>query len=283
MKRNWFIIVAALLLAACEKSADVTDGAQAVRVRFSVEGDFTNPVFTRASNMTADGAEMTDLWVFDYVDGVLVQQLHQTPTDDTWGAPVMSLAYGSHHVYFVASRGKTPTADTSAGTIEWERVGDTFWTDYAVDVTSTTAQDRTVTLNRVATKLRVTVKDEVPAEAASLVLLPTTWYHGINYTTGAAIASRTEERTATIPDSYVGTSGSLSMYIYGMSGATEWTTDFTVSARDADNDIIGTATVTGAPFVRNRATVYSGNLFGAPGSVGIVLSDTWEPDYEGTW
>lgn len=44
-------------------------------------------------------------------------------------------------------------------------------------------------------------------------------------------------------------------------GATEWTTDVTVTARDGEDNILGTATITGAPFKANRAMTYSGNLF----------------------
>ena len=104
---------------------------------FTMKGDFGSPSFDddesqnssrRASYLQADGRDMTDVWVLDYVDGVLVQQVHQEDnTAEDFGKPVMQLAYGSHHVYFIASRGTNPTLNTTGGTVTWERPSDTFY------------------------------------------------------------------------------------------------------------------------------------------------------------
>jgi hypothetical protein len=42
---------------------------------------------------------MTDLWLFDYVDGTLVQTVHQVSTDADFGTPAPTLAYGEHRIY----------------------------------------------------------------------------------------------------------------------------------------------------------------------------------------
>ena len=106
MKKNLIgLIGIALMLTACEKQ--VTDGVtnerQTQKVTFLVDGDFERPTFgdiTRAA-VTADGKAMTDLYVLDYMDGVLVQQIHQTAEDEDFGEPTVILDYGQHHVYFV--------------------------------------------------------------------------------------------------------------------------------------------------------------------------------------
>ena len=111
-----------LTLTACEKEimSEKPDGeasgvvaADAVKTKnftFTLKGDFSDewkPV-TRGY-LAADGKDMTDVWVLDYMDGQLVQQVHQSDhTDDDFGKPVVQLAYGEHHVYFVASRGAEP-------------------------------------------------------------------------------------------------------------------------------------------------------------------------------
>ena len=61
---------------------------------------------------------MTDLWVFDFVGDDMVQQVHQTA--ERWGEPTMPLTMGTHHVYFVASRGVSPVVDGQ--TITWSSV-----------------------------------------------------------------------------------------------------------------------------------------------------------------
>ena len=140
--------LAVATLTACEKEiitdedATVSDGSAIEKTKkftFTVKGDFSNewkPV-TRGY-LSADGKDMTDLWVLDYVDNQLVQQLHQSDNEaEDFGRPTINLAYGSHHVYFVASRGASPVLNTTDGTITWSSVRDTFWKDYEVSVVST--------------------------------------------------------------------------------------------------------------------------------------------------
>lgn len=285
MKKNifWLMGIAAML-AACESESEPATAGQ-VKMTFSVQGDFDVPEFggmTRA--LTADGKQMTDLWVLDYLDGTLVGQLHQTAEDEDFGTPTMTLDYGSHHVYFVASRGKTPTLSTVAHTITWASTSDTFYKDYSVNVTSGTSASHSVTMERVATKLTVAILDEIPAGAATIELTPATWYYGLDYVTGAATgAMNSEPRVINIPASYIGTAGDITASIFGISGTTEWTTDVTIVARDGDDDILGQATVEGAPFVANRSTKYSGNLFSSGGAFALQLNSEWGEELAGNW
>ena len=237
-----------------------------------------------AGYLAADGRDMTDVWVLDYMNGELVQQLHQSDnTAEDFGKPQMSLAYGSHHVYFVASRGTTPTLNVGAHSITWERPSDTFWKDYEVNVVSTSNGNRAVTLDRVATKLKLTVTDEVKAECAEVAVEPVAWYYGWDYVNGAAVAQQQTERVVAVPANLVGTSGQLAVTIFGLSGSTEWTTDVTVSARTTEHAVIGTATMADVPFKANRATEYSGPLFGTAGSMTLTLGAEWDTSATGTW
>ena len=218
------------------------------------------------------------------MNGELVQQLRQDDnTADDFGKPVMQLAYGSHHVYFVASRGTTPTLNVGAHSITWERPSDTFWKDYEVNVVSTSNGNRAVTLDRVATKLKLTVTDEVKAECAEVAVEPVAWYYGWDYVNGAPVAQQQTVRVVAVPANLVGTSGQLAVAIFGLSGSTEWTTDVTVSARTAEHAVIGTATMTDVPFKANRATEYSGPLFGSGGSLTLSLNADWLDAETGTW
>ena len=158
MKRLFIMALAVATLTACEKEIiteeedeTVSDGSAIEKTKkftFTVKGDFTDewkPV-TRGY-LSADGKDMTDLWVMDYVGGQLVQQIHQSDnTAEDFGRPVMNLSYGTHHVYFVASRGSSPVLNTTDGTITWSSVRDTFWKDYEVSVVSTSNGNRAVTL-----------------------------------------------------------------------------------------------------------------------------------------
>jgi hypothetical protein len=290
-------VAVCLTMTACEKATwsddegptngvVLPDGsvAKTKKFTFTLKGDFGDDWKQTRGYLAADGRDMTDVWVLDYVGGELVQQLHQDDnTADDFGNPVMQLAYGSHHVYFIASRGTTPTLNVGARSITWERPSDTFYKDYDVNVVITSNGNRAVTLDRVATKLKLTVTDEVKAECAEVAVEPVAWYYGWDYVNGAPVAQQQTERVVAVPANLVGTSGQLAVAIFGLSGSTEWTTDVTVSARTAEHAVIGTATMTDVPFKANRATEYSGPLFGSGGSLTLSLNTDWLDAETDTW
>jgi len=287
------MMLTGLLVVACEKPVlgEVEDESEPVEMgskndvkkfTFTVKGDFGAATFTRGY-LSADGKDMTDLWVFDYVDGACVQSLHQTAGDEAWGKPTLTLGYGSHHVYFVASRGEGATLDAEGHTITWTGPRDTFWKDYEVEVVSISNGNRAVTLDRVATKLRIVVNDEVLTGCKAVAVTPERWYYGWDYVNGVAMASQQTERRVTVPESYVGTMGQMSVSIFGLSGADEWVTNVSIQAQDADGGVLGSATITGAPFKANRSTEYSGNLFGSAGGLDVSIDSSWENSKTGTW
>ena len=267
-----------MVFVSCSK--DVTEENWAKKVSFDVQGNWNSPVFTRGS-LSADGKEMTDLWLFDYVDGVLVQTLHQSSTDADFGTPSPTLSYGEHRIYFVVSRGVSPVINGTV--ISWGSVRDTFWKAMSVTVGGASASTYSVALDRVVTKLRITATDAVPDGTATVVVLPGKWYAGLDYLTGQPAEMRdNEEMSVAVPASYIGNTG-LAVSFFGFSTAAEWTTPLTVSARNADNDIIGMVNVAAAPFMDNRATEFSGALFSTSGAFTITLNDEWAEPWQGTW
>jgi len=279
MKKMLLMAVAVAMLTGCSK--DVTEiEAGAKKVSFDVQGNWNSPVFTRGS-LSADGKEMTDLWLFDYVDGTLVQTVHQVSTDADFGTPSPTLSYGEHRIYFVVSRGASPMINGTV--ISWGSIRDTFWKAMSVTVGGASASAYSVALDRVVTKLKITATDAVPDGTATVVVLPERWYYGLDYLTGEpADMHDSEEMSVAVPDSYVGTTG-MAVSFFGFSSATEWTTPLTVSARDEDNDIIGMVNVAAAPFMANRATEFSGSLFSTSGTFTITLNDEWDAPWTGTW
>ncbi|MBR5884508.1 MAG: hypothetical protein IKZ17_04685 [Bacteroidaceae bacterium] len=290
MKKLMIGLAAALMLQSCEyvqvedlAELEENTSQKTVTFRLSTDDWSKNAIPLTRGAMTADDTEMTDLWVFDYVGDELVQSEAYTPEDDDWGAPSLTLKLGTHHIYFVASRGDQPTVDEDAETITWGTPKDTFWALLTLNVTSGGNTSQSVTLNRVATKMRLQINDLVPEGITTLNIIPDTWYFGLNYTTGTATASETRERSVTVPSAYIGTTGRLVASFFGLSDATEWQTDIAVTAKDGDGNVIGSATITDAPFQRNRVSVFSGNLFNGSGSMDVTLDGTWIDDYTTTW
>ena len=279
MKKVFVIAALAMVFVSCGKDVTVEENG-AKKVSFELEGNWNSPVFTRGS-LSADGKEMTDLWLFDYVDGTLVQTLHQVSTDADFGTPAPTLAYGEHRIYFVVSRGASPVINGTV--ISWGSIRDTFWKAMSVTVGGASASAYSVALDRVVTKLKITANDAVPDGTATVVVMPGKWYSGLDYLTGQPADMRdSEEMSASVPASMVGTTG-MAVSFFGFSSATEWTTPLTVSARDADNDIIGLVNVAAAPFMANRATEFSGSLFSTSGAFTITLNDEWDAPWTGTW
>jgi hypothetical protein len=140
MKQLLMAVAVCLTMTACEKATwsddeeptnevVLPDGsvAKTKKFTFTMKGYFSDDWKTTRGYLAADGRDLTDVWVLDYVDGVLQQQLHQDDnTSDDFGRPSLALSYGNHHVYFVASRGITPTLYTSDKKITWEKPNDTF-------------------------------------------------------------------------------------------------------------------------------------------------------------
>ena len=294
------VLAVCLMMTACEK-AIVPEGVDenepsassdipTKKFTFTVKGDFGSPVFqdggtTRSvTYLTSESNQMTDLWVFDFVGDECVQTIHQTTSDETWGQPQMSLTIGTHQVYFVASRGLSPTLNVGAQSLTWASVRDTYWKDYEVTVVNTSNGNRAVTLERVVAKLKLTVNDEIPAGAATLVCTPATWYDGLNYLTGAPVtATNGQAISLSIPANYVGTSGQLVASFFTISTVDEWTTDVGVAVKDGNGASLGSAVIDDAPMLRNRSTEYSGNLFSGGGNMVVSINSDWLTPHVGTW
>lgn len=301
MKRIFLLACAVAMMTACEKSIEseqtaqpstqettLPDGtvAKTKKFTFTLKGDFTSewkPVTRANEYLSADGKEMTDVWVLDYMGSTLVQQVHQMNTDEDFGVPVMQLAYGSHHVYFVASRGTGPDMNVVEHRLTWEKVSDTFYKDYEVNVVATSNGNRAVTLERVVTKLRLTFTDAIPGNAATINITPATWYKGLDYVTGEPCAvAESQMTTINIPSTSIGQTG-VQASMFSISTATEWTTDVTISSKTAANAVLGTATLTAVPLKANRVSDYSGPLFSAGGVMTLSLNGTWDDAYNGVW
>ena len=247
-------------------------------VTFAFGGDVSIHPMTRAS---LTELSLTDVWVFDYVGGQLQATTHQTASDASFGSPSLTVDYGDHTFYFVASRGDTPTTDGT--TITWAKPSDTFWSSLTMTVAPSTSASQSVTLHRVAARLRVTITDEIPTGLAVLSVTPSHWYYGLDITTGEATDDRQTARTINVPVSYIGTTGQLIASFFTISPSAAWSTDVSLQALKSDNTPMASISVTDVPMQRNHITDYSGTLFGAGRAITIDADDSWGEDIQGSW
>ena len=274
---------AALMLTACSEepmvTGGVTDDADTMKV-VTITFDFpqvTQQAMTRES--LAD-ANMTDLWLFDYLNGSLVQTKHQQATDEGFGTVSVTADTGTHTFCFVASRGSDATVTDSE--ITWGKPSDTFWRSVTMAVTPKTGTAQSVELQRVATRLRISVTDEVPTNLSKLVVNADTWYCGLDALTGEPTASNERTATISVPSSYAGTTGQLSASIFGLC-SDDYTTGVTVTALDGSNETIASVALADVPMQKNVTTQYSGPLFSRQQIFSLTAADAWGDDVVMTW
>ena len=284
MKKMMMALASALMMLSCTSDEPQNDQPtvwESKTITFTFGDVITQHAMTRADVSTLD---LTDLWMIDYVGDELQQTVHQSNTDEGFGVLSASMGYGEHTLYFVASRGTTPTTDTDAQTITWVKPSDTFWATATITVSPSSASSQAVTLSRVATRLRITVNDEVPTEAAKFVITPAQWYYGIDYTTGSGIApSANQPREVNIPSSYIGTTGQLAISIFGFVPSADWHTDITAALKASDESTLGMVMLEDVTLNKNITTAYSGGILNTSKAFMLTADDVWGTEDIHTW
>ena len=273
----------AAMLLSCEKEETLTakvnepnDSLQVKTITFTF-GEISHHAMTRG---TLADASITDLWLFDYMGEELKQTIHQSSTDDGFGSVAVTAETGDHSFCFIASRGTGATV--SGGAITWEKPSDTFWAKTTLTVTPQTATSQSVELQRVATKLKITITDEVPATLSKLTITADTWHSGINAMTGEPTAAAARTSTISVPASYIGTTGQLVASIFGICDD-DYTTDVSVTASDANSQTIASVALEDVPMKKNTTTSYSGPLFTRQPTFTMTVADSWGEDITYTW
>ena len=284
MKKLLMAMAAAMMLLGCEKEESLTtakvtkpkDSLQVKTITFTF-GEIKQQPMTRG---TLADASITDLWLFDYMGDELKQTIHQSSTDDGFGSVAVTAETGDHSFCFIASRGTGATV--SGGAITWDKPSDTFWAKTTLKVTPQTSTAQSVELQRVATKLKITITDEVPAALSKLTITADTWHSGINALNGEPTAAAVRTSTISVPASYIGTTGQLVASIFGICGD-DYTTDVSVTASDANSQAIATVALDDVPMKKNATTSYSGPLFTRQPTFSMTVADSWGEDITDTW
>ena len=236
--------------------------------------------------LEANGEVMKELWVFDVVGDSCALVCRQTDVDDNFGSVSMKLSYGNHRLAVVCSRGEGSDVDVSNGRIAWEKVRDTFWNVVDCDVAKTGSTDISVTLKRVAARMRVTVNDVIPSVLKTISISGDPWYKGIDVKTGEAIGGLysvegvEDVSSLAVPSAYVGTEKKLAVSLWIMSKGEQWTENVTVKMLGENGDVLSEVLCPGVPMQRNRVTNITGYFLSGGASGNIHLDDSWSDTYQ---
>ena len=276
-------MASALILAGCEKNEvinqTVDDGTTEVQFKVEPWQVTIEPMGTRA---TVSEAGMTDLWLLAYSADTLTAEMHQTKDDANFGTFSLNLKYGKYKFYAVSSRGSSAVVDTTARTISWEKVRDTFWNVDSMTVVGGSTANKTISLDRVVGRAVLQLTDVVPDGAQKVVFRPSHWYYGINYQTGAAVGDSDAEKNVDIPASYIGQQG-LQVSYMSISAEDDWTTDIAIAMKGAGDAVLGSVTLSDVLMGRNKTVTMTGALLGGTRSLGVNLNDTWGDSSSINW
>ena len=215
---------------------------------------------TRAS---VTDESMTDVWVFDTFNGVESMVAHQVSTDENFGTVSVTLAYGTHSLSFVTSRGVG--ADYGDGVLSWTKVRPTYGKVVSLAVDGTTKLAQSVTLTRLDAVLEVKA-DDAEHVACTAEYTMGVRYYGINVADLSGAASAANDVTSHV----WATADAVDLTMYTMCpSSSEWNTTVKIRLYDNDGDI---ATHTKeVPLLSNRRTLLHGDMFSAANSTTLNL------------
>ena len=242
--------------------------AEMAPVTVSVNGiSMEQQSFTRTrASAVSDYNDITALTLAFYKSdtGEEVYKHTQLRNDDTtyttFGEFSTSLSIGSYTMVVVANGGNntiTLTSPTSA-TYGEGSVRDTFVATQAVNITSSSTNNLSATLDRVVSALAVESTDERPASVTQM---------RFSYSAGGKSFSPTSG-LATSNSGFVDVIGFISepnnkttIGSYLFLSADNQTMNVTIETLDADNNVLFTKTINDVPFLRNRVTKLTGAIY----------------------
>ena len=278
MKKLMFFFLA-LLLAACEKP--VIDDEDFVATKdTNVILHFTQyeqEAFTRSATDITNLCSRLNIAIFD-AEGTKVKTVAQKEGDASYGTVALSLAAGTYRLVVIAHNcdGSATITSTEKVTFPNNKVTDTFFY-YGTLVVTDALQSYDLTLTRAVAMFRlVLTDDEIPSTVAKLKF----YYLGGSSTFsakdgyGCVNSKQTEIRP-------VATDGIYEIYTLPHTEE-DVLTKLTVTALDANDNIIKERTFENVPIIRNQVTRYTGSFFGSGGSGSASdgsFSLTADPDW----
>jgi hypothetical protein len=278
MKQLMFIALA-LLLAACEKP--VLDNEDAVTKKDANVilhfKQYEQESFTRSATDITELCSRLNIAIFD-ADGTKVKTVAQKESDAGYGTVALTLAAGTYQLVVIAHNGEGSATITSTEKVTFpnNKVTDTFYY-YGDLVVTTEVQIYDLTLTRAVAMFRmVLTDDEMPSNVAKLKF----YYLGGSSTFspkdgyGCVNSKQTEIRPVSDDGIYE---------IFTMPHTEDDVlTKLTVTALDANDNVVKESTFENVPVTRNQVTRYTGSFFGSGGgqtSDGTIRL-TADPDWD---
>lgn len=247
--------------------------------------------------LTANGRELTDLYIFDYdkASGRLLQVLHQTSTTDDFAEPDLTLDYGEHVLKVVATASVSPSlldaaaspwaltpnvltpVSSAAVPVCWtsDKTSDSFGALKEVTVGIGQSQAVSIVLDRLVARLKVNSTDEFPADC-STIDVDLEEYRQFSFADFSVIGKVKNQRISDV-SSLAGKKGTtVSYYLLVPEGG--YTTDVTFTTNRKKGTPFSTITVPGVKLERNKVTTITGSFYNHQQGLSITLNDAWSAE-----
>ena len=269
-----------LLVVACEKPIldEETFTKKEANIILHIT-QFEQTAFTRAATDITEICTRLNVAIFDG-EGTKVKTVSQKDTDGGFGTVALTLSAGTYRLVVIAHNGEGSATITSEEKVTFpnNKVTDTFYY-YGDLVVTESQQSYDLTLTRAVAMFRLMLTDEIiPSNVARLKFYYTggssTFSPSAGY--GCVNSKQTEYRTVA--------PGLTVFDIYTLPHTEEDVlTKLTVSALDANDNIIKERVFENVPVTRNQITRYTGSFFDNGGNgqqSDGTLRLTADPDWD---
>lgn len=265
----------------CVTTEDVTAPVTVSVSGFSVEqGDIAE---TRATTVGEYNNLKALTLAFYKSDGTqqfkATQYKNDASTYDTFGEFSTSLPIGHYTMVVMGC-----SSDNAAGNILLtglytagydDYVRETFSASQAVTVSNSSAQNLSITLNRIMAKVKIVSTDGRTADVHAIRTTFSGGSKGFNPTSGLATDNNGIVNTV-VTNAIIGNTTTIGNGVFLASD--EQTMDVTVETLDADEHVLFSKTVTNVPLKRNRETTLTGAMYTVSGDASagsFLLNSDW--------
>ena len=272
MKMKSFLSLLFLASAACscqkmsEQDAETTNRTIAFTVDFNVS--------QTAMSRTGLVDHISTLVVYDYVDGVLKNEITQSSTDTEFGTVIIDASYGTHNLIFVGYNSQTCTYDAENSLLSFDKVLDTFTAYRTITVNGETEGTQSITMDRQVAGIRLAPTDAVPSNAASITITIDGYSSKLNPKTGMGGNGETLTRSWTYTTSQIG-KDDISYMIYSFLPTENSTIDFEVTVKNTSGGTLSNHSIEDVPIKKNQETVITGTLFTSELKATANVNSAW--------
>ena len=267
------LFVASIIMVACSSEEDksvINSEPTLVTLTFS---PYEQEAMTRTATSIAGIVTHLDVWIYE--SGSEVADIHQTYADADFGS--LSVTLNKTKTYTIYAIGhKADGATLQDGVISFTNDKVTHAMFYTTTFTPSETTSLSCLMQRIVSQFSFSTTDQVPANVTKMSLTVNDVYDRWNVSTGA---THSLNRTSTFENFSKKNDGTVTFNIFSIVTDAQTTHDITVTAYDAQDNIVQQRTFTAVPLRNGYKTSYRGIYFtDTPTTATFTVNDWNEYD-----